>query len=92
MYVPRDSKDIQVLRSHGSGVFPYAVTVLAVCLDIELLKDKYEIHLHPSKSVEFADAWTRPARNSEKVSLTSSQRQTVMSIQNKRGDICALRL
>lgn len=34
----------------------------------------------------------QPAINSEKASLSSSQWQTVMNTQNKRGDICALRL
>jgi hypothetical protein len=31
-YVQRDSRDIQVLRSHESGIYPYAVTVQVACL------------------------------------------------------------
>ena len=61
VYVQRDSRDIQVLRSHGSGMFPYAVTIQVACLWIELLKIEAEVSLHPSKSLEFADAWSRLA-------------------------------
>jgi hypothetical protein len=32
VYVQRDSREIQVLRSHGSGIFPYAFTVQVACL------------------------------------------------------------
>lgn len=31
-YVQRDSRDIQVLRSHESGIYPYAVTIQVACL------------------------------------------------------------
>ena len=32
VYVQRDSRGIQILRSHGSGIFPYAVTIQVACL------------------------------------------------------------
>ena len=59
VYVQRDSRGIQILRSHGSGIFPYAVTIQVACLWIELLESESEVSLHPSKSLEFADARSR---------------------------------
>jgi hypothetical protein len=40
-------------------MFPYAVTIQVACVWVELLKIEAEVSLHPSKSLEFADACSR---------------------------------